>query len=120
MAIYEGLYIYIFEDLFENDRLNRLPGENEILQLANQIAQLRNQRFFDSRLRRIYEIETLDSLINHLGLVNESDATYFTSLNDMWLYGDEIRYSGTRFQFNAFGSLFYQFDKTKYNENNQL
>lgn len=52
--------IYILDDLFENDRLNRLPNENEIVQLADKVAQLRNQRFFDSRLRRIYEIKSLD------------------------------------------------------------
>lgn len=105
--------VYIYEDLFENDCLQRLPTEKEVLQLANKIAQLRNQRFFDSRLRSIYEIKSLDSLLNNQGLTSETDATYFTSLNDMWLYGNEERYSGTRIQFDVSGQLQYSYDKTK-------
>ncbi len=105
--------IYILEDLFENDRLNRLPDESEIIQLADRVAQLRNQRFFDSRLRRIYEIKSLDSLLNSMEIVDGMDATYFTSLTDMWDYGDESRFSGTRIQLNVFGKLFYDFNKIK-------
>ncbi len=105
--------IYILEDLFKNDRLTRLPNENEVLQLADKVAKLRNQRFFDSRLRNIYEIKSLDSLLNNLGLINEKDAVYFTSLNDMWFNANESRYTGTRIQFYILGKLLYDFNKTR-------
>ncbi|QGY46274.1 hypothetical protein GM418_22200 [Maribellus comscasis] len=105
--------IYIFEDLLKNDRLTRLPNENEILQVTDKIAQLRNQRFFDSRLRSIYEIKSLDSLLGNLGLTDEMDATYFTSLNDMWLNGNESIHSGTRIQFSVSGKLLCDFGKTR-------
>lgn len=105
--------IYILEDLGENDRLEKIPGENVIYQLADKVAELRNQRFFDSRLRRIFEIKSLDSTLTQLGLVDKTDATYFTSLYDMWSYGNEMRYSGTRIQFDLLGRFDYHFSKTR-------
>lgn len=108
--------IYILEDLMKNDRLEKIPDEDDIYKLADKVAKLRNQRFFDSRLRRIYEIKSIDSTLNNLGLINDMDAVYFTSLNDMWIYGSEIRQSGTRFQMNIMGDLLYSFNKSKYND----
>jgi len=51
--------------------------------------------------------------LNNQGLTRETDATYFTLLNDMWLYGNESRNSGTRIQFDVSGQLQYSYDKTK-------
>ena len=105
--------IYMLEDLMKNDRLTKIPAKNEVYQLADKVAELRNQRFFDSRLRRIYEIKSLDSTLTDMNLVDESDATYFTSLNDMWGYGQENRYSGNRIEFNLIGDLNYSRNKSK-------
>lgn len=105
--------IYIVEDLYKNNKLNRLPDENELFTIANRVAELRNQRVFDSRLRHIYEMESLDSLLNNLNLVSDGDMEYFTSLNDMWLYGNESRYSGTRFQAEIGGKLYNHYQKQK-------
>lgn len=99
--------------------MSRILNEDEVFQLASKISQLRNQRFFDSRLRDIYELKSLDSLLNKTGIVGDMDATYLTSLNDMWLYGDESRYSGTRLQISILGKLNYSFQKKEikfYNE----
>ncbi len=105
--------IYIVEDLYKKDKLNRLPDEAELIVIANRVAELRNQRFFDARLRHIYEMESLDSLLNAMNLVSDNDMGYFTSLNDMWSYGHESRYSGTRLQADVSGRLEYRFDKEK-------
>ncbi len=105
--------IYILDDLLKNERLNRIPNESEIYLLANKIAYLRNQRFFDSRLRSKYEIQSLDSTLTDLGLVNGMDAIYFTSINDMWSFSQEERYSGNRLQFDAIGGLNYSWNKAK-------
>ncbi|WP_167613843.1 hypothetical protein [Maribellus sediminis] len=105
--------IYIVEDLYKKDKLNRLPHEDELIVIANRVAELRNQRFFDARLRHIYEMESLDSLLNAMDLVSDNDIGYFTSLNDMWSYGHESRYSGTRLQAEIGGQLDYRFVKEK-------
>ncbi len=105
--------IYIIDDLYKNNKLKRLPDENELLVIANKVAELRNQRFFDARLRHIYEMESLDSLLNTMDLVSNNDMGYFTALNDMWLYGDESRRSGTRLQAQVGGQLYYRFIKRK-------
>ncbi|WP_297097360.1 hypothetical protein [uncultured Draconibacterium sp.] len=105
--------IYIVEDLYKKDKLNRLPDEDELIVIANKVAELRNQRFFDARLRHIYEMESLDSLLNTMNLVSDNDMGYSTSLNDMWSYGHESRYSGTRIQAEVGGRLDYRFVKEK-------
>ncbi|WP_319501160.1 hypothetical protein [uncultured Draconibacterium sp.] len=105
--------IYIIEDLYKKDKLNRLPDEDELIVIANRVAELRNQRFFDARLRHIYEMESLDSLLNTMDLVSDNDIGYFTSLNDMWSYGHETRNSGTRLQAKVGGQLDYLFVKEK-------
>ena len=48
-----------------------------------------------------------------MGLADEMDAVYFTSLDDMSLNGNESRYSGTRIQFDILGKLLCNFVKTK-------
>lgn len=105
--------IYIIEDLYKKDKLNRLPDEDELFVIANRVAELRNQRFFDARLRHIYEMESLDSLLNTMDLVSNNDIGYFTCLKDMWSYGHESRYSGTRLQAELGGQLDYRFVKEK-------
>nr|WP_321358040.1 hypothetical protein [uncultured Draconibacterium sp.] len=105
--------IYVIEDLYKKDKLNRLPEEAELIEIANKVAELRNQRFFDARLRHIYELESLDSLLNTMNLVSDNDIGFFTSLNDMWSYGHESRHSGTRLQATVSGQLYYRLYKEK-------
>ncbi len=105
--------LYILEDMQKNQRLEKLPDENEIVKLASRISTLKNKRFFDSRLRHIYEIKSLDSLMSEMGLIKNQDAVYFTSLNDLWLYGDEVRNSGKRLQLDLNLGLSYIFIKSK-------
>lgn len=93
--------LYILEDLQKNNRLSRIPSENEIFKIATFISKLKNKRFFDSRLKQIEDITLLDSLLSSLDLKSKSDARYFTSINDLWLYDNEFRESGKRFQFGT-------------------
>ena len=103
--------LYILETLKKNQRLAEIPTESDIYRLAEKISKLRNERFFDARLRRIYEIKSLDSLLYKMGVVNQPDAVYFTALNDIWAYSYEPRYSGSRLQFDVNGRLLYNFTR---------
>ena len=90
--------VYLFEELSKIDRVSSEKTDKEIIEFAALISQLKNKRFFDSRLRRISELESIDSfLLNHKYLL-ESDVKYFSTLADYWDFGNRpIRYSGTRF-----------------------
>ncbi len=112
--------VYILEDLYKNNRLNKIPGEIEIHALAKKISELKNQRFFDSRLRKIYEIGSIDSLLNILGAVEKADAVYFTSLSDMWDYGSQERGYGNRVLFDLTGDINYKFSKYYYKKYSAL
>ena len=90
--------IYLFEELSKIDRVSSEKTDKEIIEFAELISELKNKRFFDSRLRRIAELESIDSfLLSHKYLL-ESDVKYFSTLADYWDFGNRpIRYSGTRY-----------------------
>ncbi|MCF8232727.1 MAG: hypothetical protein K9J27_11115 [Bacteroidales bacterium] len=90
--------MYIFDELADEGRLSEKPDKAEIEEFANLIARLKNKRFFDSRIRRIEELKGLDSALVAGGFTDQTDARYFTTLNDYWVYGGRPeRQSGTRY-----------------------
>ncbi|MEN8123371.1 MAG: hypothetical protein ABFS35_23740 [Bacteroidota bacterium] len=103
--------IYIIDELVKNNRIKRDLSEQEIILIASKISELKNQRFFDSRLRKIYEIKSIDSVLTQMGIVDDSDAVYFTSLSDIWDFGGQLRSHGTRILFDVNGELINQYFK---------
>jgi hypothetical protein len=89
--------IFIVEALVDAGRVSRAPSEEEMRDFAELISELKNERFFDSRLRRIKELKVIDSFLKDNSLLAENDATYFSTLTDIWDFGREfIRSSGFR------------------------
>lgn len=89
--------LFILKDLTKENRLEKDPSHQEIYELAELISQKRTQRFFDNRHRIIAQIQAIDSLLTSQGLINQSDATYFTTIYDNWLYArNPYRASGFR------------------------
>lgn len=100
------LAIYILEDLKKTGRITRVPDNGEILEFAHLISQTKNKRFFDSRIKRIWEIETIDAWLQSKNLIKSTDATYFTRLYDNWLYATgPVRESGRRFSIGLIPKL---------------
>lgn len=90
--------VYLFDELSKIERLSTDKTDEEIIELAKLISQLKNKRFFDSRLRRMAEIESVDSFLISNNYIPKQDARYFTTLSDFWAYGNRpLRNSGTRF-----------------------
>lgn len=90
--------IYLFDELSKIDRVTSSKSDEQITEFAELISKLKNKRFFDSRLRRMAEIESVDSFLTANNYVSEQDAKYFTTLSDFWAYGNRpYRSSGTRF-----------------------
>lgn len=100
--------IFILEDLQKNNQLSRSISEEDILKFSEKITQLRNKRHFDSRKRRIYEIQSLDSFIRDNGYSGAQDAVYFSGLIDNWGYANNpVRFSGRKFSIGAGPTLNY-------------
>jgi hypothetical protein len=111
------LAIYILDELLKNNSINRKPADEEILLMASKITQLKNKRFFDYRLRRIIEIQTLDTFLHQSNLLNKQDVVYFTTLNDNWLYSNcPTRTSGDRFSINI--KPFFNYNESKNSNSN--
>jgi hypothetical protein len=73
---------------------------------------LKNERFFDSQIRKIHEIEAIDSFINANGYALKADSRYFTTLNDFWTYGDmPLRNAGNRISFGVLPGYQYYFSE---------
>lgn len=100
------LAVYIFDDLNKNGVLKRIPGNEEILELAEKITSIKNKRSFDKRLQKIKEISELNDFLISKDIVSNQGAAYFTSLYDNWLYSSgPVRNSGYRLsaRFTSFG-----------------
>jgi hypothetical protein len=100
--------VYILEDMQKNGTLASIPAEDEVIRFSEKITQLKNKRFFDIRLRRIYEIQAIDSFLRERNLIKGNDAVYFTSLLDNWQYSNNpVRQSGKRFSLGITPSFNY-------------
>jgi hypothetical protein len=54
--------------------------------LAKAISRIKSERFFDSRLRKIKELQVIDSFLVVNNLISSHDISYFAVLNDQWDY----------------------------------
>jgi hypothetical protein len=90
--------VYILDQLSRKGKLKRQPDQQEILAFAEEIASIKNERFFDARNRRIAEMTRLDSFLQNRNLIREEDMEYYTTMNDFWRYANNpSRGSGSRF-----------------------
>jgi hypothetical protein len=89
--------VYLFDELSKIQRLSSDMSDEQIIEFATLISQLKNKRFFDSRLKSMEELESLDSFLVSNNYVSEQDVKYFATLSDFWDYGNRpLRNSGTR------------------------
>ncbi len=108
--------IYLLNDLSKKGVLSRQLKNNEVFSLAQQMSKIKNKRFLDSRLRLIEEVTTIDAFFVNNGLLDKSDAAYFTTLYDNWLYGAAFeRKSGQTFEFQINGGIINNYNKTETN-----
>lgn len=89
--------IYIIDALRKAGKVNQELTDEEFLEFATLISEVKNERVFDARLKRIYELEIVDSFLLKNSFIKESDIEYFSTLTDMWEYGHgQERLNGTR------------------------
>ncbi len=92
------LAVYLLEDLEKAGVLKQPANADETLELARFITLTKNKRHFDSRLRKIAEITSIDSFLMARNLKDASNAAWYTLLNDNWDYANgPVREAGSRF-----------------------
>ncbi|MEG2066905.1 MAG: hypothetical protein RRZ65_04585 [Tannerellaceae bacterium] len=106
--------IYILENLAKRGVLNRRLSNDEVYTFSQVISTVKNKRFFDSRLRMIDEITTVDSFLVKNNLLATAGAPYFTTLYDYWMYGALFkRGSGTEISGGLTPGVHYERQKAK-------
>lgn len=80
------LAIYIIDELTKKGKIKNPPSETVITEFARKISEIKRKRFFDTRLRKIEELQTVDSFLIGNDLVSSGDIEYFTILGDQWDY----------------------------------
>jgi hypothetical protein len=80
------LAIYILEELNKAGRIDNMPSDNVLLEMAKVISKIKRQRFFDTRIRKIKELQVVDSFLIANNIVSSYDINYFAVLNDQWDY----------------------------------
>jgi hypothetical protein len=80
------LAVYILDELAKQNRISEQPSDAKILELAAEISKIKKKRFFDSRIKRMEELQTIDSFLVANKIVSSGDIVYFTHLADQWSY----------------------------------
>lgn len=111
--------IYIIDELTKIGKIKKTLTQEELYDFADYIANLKSERFFDTRLKKMEEIERLDSFLQANYTIDSPDAKYFTTLTDFWEYAQyPFRLSGNRMTIIANPSMEYHhlFDETTVNK----
>jgi len=112
------LAVYILDDLNKAGQLAREVSNEDIEKLAGRISEVQNERFFDSRLAKIWELKQIDSLLIDMGLIESGNITYYTLLNDNWDYASgPARQSGFRISAGISPEYYYENFEGKSEEN---
>jgi hypothetical protein len=80
------LAIYILEELTKAGRISDLPADDVIIEMAKEISRIKRSRFLDSRIRKIKELQVIDSFLVANNIISQNDINYFAVLNDQWDY----------------------------------
>ena len=105
--------VYIANALSKKKVLTRNLSNDELSELSQIISTVKNKRFLDSRLHLMEEITSLDTFFVNNNLLADNGASYFTTLYDMWQYGELFsRKSGYEISFVV--RPYYEYKKIKY------
>jgi len=80
--------VYVANALSKRKVLTRNLSHDELYELSQKMSTVKNKRFLDSRLHLIDEIALVDSFFVNNNLLADNGPAYFTTLYDMWQYGD--------------------------------
>jgi len=91
---------FMADDMLEAGILEHPLPQESLFELGRVMADVRNQRIFDARKKRMYELAQLDSWFKDFGYAKVDNILYYKTLADNWLFGfNNTRFSGSRFSF---------------------
>ncbi|MEL6256213.1 MAG: hypothetical protein AAFR87_29685, partial [Bacteroidota bacterium] len=106
--------LFILQELERNNYLSRELREEDILAFATRISELKNRRYFDFRLQKIWEMEQIHAFLSERGIIEEESIGYFAIVQDIWNFGNQpIRRAGSRFRVGINPHMRYNFDKNE-------
>ncbi len=89
---------FMVDDMRANTVLGAPLAQEDIFELGRIMAHARNQRIFDFRRQRIYELTQIHQWFQSKGIGQTGDLIFFTTLTDNWLYSFfNTRFAGKRF-----------------------
>jgi hypothetical protein len=92
--------ILMINEFLDKGVLARPVTEQEMLEVAMLLSQLKNTRFFDARLRKEKDLVAIDSILIEKGLITEKGISYYYAMDDIWTYGAlQVRESGNQVRF---------------------
>jgi hypothetical protein len=78
--------IVYLKNLLKGNRLQNIPDEEGMFQFAKLLSETKNERFFDARKKKMYEIQKIDSFLTVNNYSSVKDVNYFSILDDIWKY----------------------------------
>ncbi|MDW3652220.1 MAG: hypothetical protein R8P61_34410 [Bacteroidia bacterium] len=106
--------LFILQALEKNQYLARELSEEDILAFAAHISELKNRRYFDFRLQKIWELEQIHAFLTERGIIEEESIGYFTIVQDIWSFGNQPRRrAGSRFSLGVNPHIRYRLNKNQ-------
>lgn len=110
---YARLAYDTYDWLNKKNRLTETPSDEQIDEVGAVMTTVANTRIFDSRFKRIFELEQIDSALQAQGLISEADMVYFAQVADIWGYANSFeRGSGDLWEIGVVGDLDYDNDQS--------
>lgn len=95
-----AMSLFLLKDAVEIGLDSNLIQEQDVLDFASLMAEVRNKRVFDSRRKRIDELRHLYDFMISKEWILPNDPGFFTILTDNWIYNlNYLRLSGNRWTY---------------------
>lgn len=97
--------LFIINDLKAQGLIDGIPDAETVNEFARLITELNNQRVFDSRRKRVYQLTQIDKFLREKAIVSVTDIRHFTTINDNWLFAfSPARSSGSNWYIHVISS----------------
>lgn len=108
--------LFLVDDIIHAGVDASLFTPEQVNAFAQFMAILRNERVFDGRIKRIYELRELYSFMKENQWTIADDPGFFTVLTDNWIYNNNInRLSGKRWTYSFIPSFGYSSEESAFN-----
>ncbi|PID26423.1 MAG: hypothetical protein CR982_10445 [Candidatus Cloacimonadota bacterium] len=105
--------IEIVKQLKESNLISRMLTREELIQLGELIAKIENDRVFDFREKKKYQLKSINDFFLKLGVLESTNIDFFTTLSDTWQYYKNSSFTGDEIKCNIFSSYQTQWEENE-------